>query len=319
MAHALMVWLSKRGSPRRNLDIGLSHGRWAFPPTPAFEIEHEVMVGDLVFFGVGGTPRPGGKLAGWHPQRLAEAHLARIVAPPYRNKKPFWPDELKSGKVRWNPTLEIEYLGAINERLALAPGVDLSAVATEALYVAGVSRKVHRVSTAGSPALRVPAGTGMRRLRRSPETTASGAPVARLVAVESARVLRARVRPRPETTATRREIRLTHAYRDYLIAAGETVRSLEITRPGSPALRSDIIVPTRGLLVEAKGSVSRDAIRMAIGQVIDYGRFWDAKRRGVLLPRRPNEDSMALIAAADMTAVWQDGNGFADSAAGAFT
>jgi hypothetical protein len=59
---------------------------------------------------------------------------------------------------------------------------------------------------------------------------------------------------------------------------------------------------------------------MAIGQVFDYRRFLDPPpAMAVLLPRRPRLDLEALLASAGISAVWPEGNGFADNADGRFT
>ena len=64
---------------------------------------------------------------------------------------------------------------------------------------------------------------------------------------------------------------------------------------------SDLYVKELSLLIEAKGSVDRQSIRMAIGQLIDYRRFIRGKKRcAVLLPSRPRKDLVKLIEAADM-------------------
>ena len=70
-------------------------------------------------------------------------------------------------------------------------------------------------------------------------------------------------------------------------------------------------------LVEAKGSVSREAIRMAIGQLADYRRFTGTDARlGVLVPEAPRQDLLALLASQGIAAIWPVGGGFEDSADG---
>jgi hypothetical protein len=58
---------------------------------------------------------------------------------------------------------------------------------------------------------------------------------------------------------------------------------------------------------------------MALGQVLDYGRFATDASRAVLLPARPRRDLEDLLLAYGVYAVWRDGDGFADNADGAFT
>lgn len=62
-------------------------------------------------------------------------------------------------------------------------------------------------------------------------------------------------------------------------------------------------------------------IRMAIGQLADYSRFFEPKPRlAVLLPTRPRKDLEALLTSQGIDAVWRtEDGGFEDNAAGAFT
>ena len=82
----------------------------------------------------------------------------------------------------------------------------------------------------------------------------------------------------------------------------------------------DVYDETRNNLVEAKGSGTRGELRMAIGQLIDYGRFADGPpAKAVLVPSRPRADLEALLRAADVAAVWPTRNGgFQDNADGRF-
>jgi hypothetical protein len=56
------------------------------------------------------------------------------------------------------------------------------------------------------------------------------------------------------------------------------------------------------------GSTAEDALRMAVGQLLDYGRIVDSKRYAVLVPTRPRDDLLAFLAAAGgVTAIYPDG------------
>jgi hypothetical protein len=84
---------------------------------------------------------------------------------------------------------------------------------------------------------------------------------------------------------------------------------------------SDLYDATRNNLLEARGTVTREAIRMAIGQLADYRRFIDPRPScGVLLPERPRPDLETLLSTESVAMVWpiEDGK-FADNRAGAFT
>jgi hypothetical protein len=58
----------------------------------------------------------------------------------------------------------------------------------------------------------------------------------------------------------------------------------------SPALYSDLADTTHDAVSEAKGSVSRMRVRLALGQVLDCGRRIDNARLSVLLPAAPAAD-----------------------------
>src|SRR5262245_5961673 len=84
---------------------------------------------------------------------------------------------------------------------------------------------------------------------------------------------------------------------------------------------SDIYDATRNNLLEAKGTVTREAIRMAIGQLADYRRFIEPRPRcAVLLPERPRSDLETLLATEGVAIVWPvEGDKFEDNMNGAFT
>lgn len=117
--------------------------------------------------------------------------------------------------------------------------------------------------------------------------------------------------------AERREQKLVTAYKAYLEREGHDVCRLKIVPPGeAKPLFSDLYDRTTGTLVEAKGTVERGAIRMAIGQLLDYRRFVDGggpKTLAVLVPSAPRPDLLRLLAAESIAAVWPEGKSFASS------
>jgi hypothetical protein len=301
-----------------NLDWGLSRGRWAFPAgVQSPDLQH-LAIGDLVFFGVGGRPRQGGKLPGWTSRSLSVAHIARVVSLPYDEPSPFWPDEIEQGVVKYNPTIDIEYVKQLDP-LPLAPGMALSASATDALYRAGVSHHAVRVSTSRSPVMSgLKPGLGSRSAPAAPAGAQTNTPTARLVAVERRRSRKARVKSRPSTIANPVESGLVHEYVEHLEASGDEVRSLLVPLQGGRSMRNDVINCTRRTLVEAKQASTRELIRTAIGQILDYQRYWQAKHRAVLLPDRPEKDLLGLLDSVAVKAIWRDGKGgFQDNADGA--
>jgi len=120
---------------------------------------------------------------------------------------------------------------------------------------------------------------------------------------------------RKEHEAERREQALVLAFRDHLLEQGHDVARLKIVPPGeAKPLFSDLIDRTTNTIYEAKGTVERGAIRTAVGQLLDYGRFIEpAPRLAVLLPTRPRQDLCELLEHAGIDLVWREGKRFLDS------
>ncbi|MDX3364064.1 restriction endonuclease [Streptomyces sp. ME02-6978.2a] len=111
--------------------------------------------------------------------------------------------------------------------------------------------------------------------------------------------------------ADRKEARLVKAFADYLTSNGHQSGRQRILPPGeSRPLFTDIHAKELGLLIEAKGSVTRENIRMAIGQLADYSRFVDHTIRAILLPSQPREDLLALAKTQDCAVIWPEGKKF---------
>ncbi|MFV0307464.1 MAG: hypothetical protein ACK5OX_06955 [Desertimonas sp.] len=75
----------------------------------------------------------------------------------------------------------------------------------------------------------------------------------------------------------------------------------------------DLYVVETDLLVEAKASASRDHVRMAIGQLMDYRRFHPGASIAVLTPTKPDEDVIDIIHSVGATAIWEEGSNFVGS------
>jgi hypothetical protein len=118
---------------------------------------------------------------------------------------------------------------------------------------------------------------------------------------------------RPATkgsTAARKESLLTARYQGWLEEQGhEVVRwSIRLSGARSP-LYTDIYDVQDEELYEAKGTVKRADVRMAIGQLFDYRRHIDVvvPRLTVLLPERPTDDLVLLINSCGMNCVYATG------------
>ena len=76
---------------------------------------------------------------------------------------------------------------------------------------------------------------------------------------------------------------------------------------------------SRDQLIEAKAGSTRNEVRMAIGQLADYGRFANPETRtAVLLDVKPHPDLLVLLETQGIAAVWREDKGFADNADGKF-
>jgi hypothetical protein len=138
------------------------------------------------------------------------------------------------------------------------------------------------------------------------------------VPVEEQWTEKAFVAPSAETyEVERREQSLVLAYRDQLVREGHEVQRLKIVPHGeAKPLFSDLIDRTTNTLIEAKGTVERGAVRMAIGQLMDYRRFVEPPPRlAVLVPSQPREDLQSLLTDVGVNLIWRDGENFVTASA----
>ena len=110
--------------------------------------------------------------------------------------------------------------------------------------------------------------------------------------------------------AVRREAELVQRYRKHAERLGLVVRSRKIRPPGETvALRTDLYIETTDELCEAKGITTREAVRSAVGQVLDYRRHLNPKSLAVLLPTRPSNDLIAFMHSVDISCIYEDSRG----------
>jgi hypothetical protein len=112
----------------------------------------------------------------------------------------------------------------------------------------------------------------------------------------------------------RREQKLVERFVAGLLAEGHEVCRLQLRPEGEAApMFCDIYDKTTGTLYEAKGSVARASIRMAIGQLADYSRLVQpSPKRAVLLPEKPRKDLVDLLGTEGVSAVYALGQSFED-------
>ena len=115
--------------------------------------------------------------------------------------------------------------------------------------------------------------------------------------------------------AERKEASLVQALADYLRARGHSVYRHQILPDGETRpLFTDLYDEDLDLLVEAKGSGTRENVRMALGQLADYGRFLPSAVRAILLPAKPQRaDLLALAHSENVAVLWPEGAGYGSS------
>lgn len=121
--------------------------------------------------------------------------------------------------------------------------------------------------------------------------------------------------------AERREQKLVLEFEQHLLGLKhEVVRNQIIPLAEARPLLTDLYDVTLDMLVEAKGSVERNSIRMAIGQLADYKRFFQngsPSHLAILVPREPRRDLCELLANEEIEVIFKTDDGFDDSTGGA--
>lgn len=112
--------------------------------------------------------------------------------------------------------------------------------------------------------------------------------------------------------AERREQKLVRSFLAALELRGHDVCRLQLRPSGEAApLFCDLFDKTTNTLYEAKGSVARPSVRMALGQLADYSRFIKpTPQRSLLVPQKPRPDLLALLDDQGIAATWPDSDGF---------
>jgi hypothetical protein len=161
--------------------------------------------------------------------------------------------------------------------------------------------------------------------RLRPTTISPGQPSSKLaeiqgdtieqVPIEQQWTERAFVDPSRELyEAERREARLVLALRDHLRAQGHDVYRLKILPEGErKPLFTDLYDATDNTLIEAKGTVDRGSIRMAVGQLVDYRRFLSSPILAILVPEQPRTDLLSLAHSQGIRFIWPSNVGYATS------
>ncbi|MFD4117091.1 hypothetical protein ACFWSJ_27020 [Streptomyces niveus] len=165
--------------------------------------------------------------------------------------------------------------------------------------------------TLGNPGKKSPSKTN-RRPRKVPNKETSG-----LFVVPEVPSIRMSLRAATAATvAVRHGVSLTHAYKNYLESVGHETGVFQIKVEGlTSTLRSGLYDATDHVLYEARGSSSREDVRMAFSKVLDYNRYIEVEGRKaeprpvVLLPAAPDPDMRSLLGRYGVGLVYRAENG----------
>lgn len=148
----------------------------------------------------------------------------------------------------------------------------------------------------------IPPGPNRSKLDRLPTDPVTEIPVEQAI-TESTLI----EGDREPYTAERREQKLVRDFVASLESAGHEICRLQLRPPREPApIFCDLYDKTTNTLYEAKGTVARNAIRMAIGQLADYVRFVQpSPQKALLVPQKPRGDLCDLLAGENVTIVWR--------------
>lgn len=162
-----------------------------------------------------------------------------------------------------------------------------------------------------------------RRVRKRRTRSRSNKPVVTRLPIEEGDIEGYDIRTKAESRrAQLAERRLVVEYTHYLRRQGDSAERSKIkAMRGRGTLYTDVFNYTRNQLIEAKAHGSRDEIRMALGQLADYGCFYlDTKPdHAILLPAKPPPELLELLESQHVAVIWREGTGFRDSARGRFT
>jgi hypothetical protein len=156
-------------------------------------------------------------------------------------------------------------------------------------------------------------GPSRSKLDRLPSATVTEIPVEQAI-TESTLI----EGDREPHLAERREQKLVRAFLASLEHEGHDVCRLQFRPPREPApLFCDLYDKTSNTLYEAKGTVARPAIRMAIGQLADYARLVKpTPQKALLVPQQPRDDLLDLLAHEGIAVAWPSEEGFSDGRTG---
>ena len=118
--------------------------------------------------------------------------------------------------------------------------------------------------------------------------------------------------------AKKREAALVRDYKRWLKNRGPVVRQLIYGR-----LLCDAYEKDRNNLIEAKSSIRREYIRMAVGQLLGYAFLGKEKfgtpHMAILLPKKPEAKILTWLEGLTIKVIWRQRKAFVDNAQGRLT
>ncbi|MFF0307022.1 hypothetical protein ACFYSC_06325 [Streptosporangium sp. NPDC004379] len=141
----------------------------------------------------------------------------------------------------------------------------------------------------------------------------ASATVSVVVSPETSRATRTLRSEVPGTVMERREARLSDEFRDFLESRHHEVRRFQVKPKGSTStLLTDLYDVTDHVLYEVKANSSRNSVRMAVGQLLDYRRHVDPvePKLAVLLPEEPEGDLKEYLESVDISLVYRENGNF---------
>ncbi|MGO8787808.1 MAG: hypothetical protein ACLQVL_10560 [Terriglobia bacterium] len=119
-------------------------------------------------------------------------------------------------------------------------------------------------------------------------------------------------------TAKKSEARLLARYRQWLKWQGRRLQTFKCNK-----LQCDGFEERRRNLIEAKGTTSREHLRMAVGQVLDYAyqskKEFGALKKAILVPKKPDGNLEQWLRSLDIGLIWPEKGTFRDNAKEDFT
>lgn len=118
-----------------------------------------------------------------------------------------------------------------------------------------------------------------------------------------------------EKTIARPELKLQTDFGKYLLKNGHSIKILEFNfKDMRGILRPDFWIEDMNYIIEAKPSVSREYVRLAIGQVLDYINLGEmvgiSASPAILLPGLPCHDLVQLIERHGIVLIYKSGDTF---------